>query len=70
MPLRYHMHCRKGKKTNFGSVAFLLCGVCVQPLLLGAVYGQGPAIRQASQAVKVIFELEITKGICPSGKFR
>ena len=22
MPLRYHMHCRKAKKTNFGSVAF------------------------------------------------
>ena len=46
MPLRYHMHCRKAKKTNFGSVAFCCVVYLYTHYLLGVLYGQWPVSKQ------------------------
>ena len=67
MPLRYHMHCRKGKKPKFGSVTFLLCGVCLHPLLLGDWVFCMVNGLQASRSVdsQNMFEVGMVKVLAP-----
>ena len=69
MPLRYHMHYRKGKTTNFGSVTFG-CVVYVYShyywvfcMVKGLQAGRSVDSQKS-------FEVGLVKSIGPSGQVR
>ena len=52
----------KPTRSLFGVCGCLLCGVCVQPLIVGVVCGQRACKQAGLYADNVVFEVGITKG--------
>ena len=69
MPLRYHMHCRKAQKINFGSVTF-----CCVVYVYTHYYWVFCMVKglQAGRSVdsQNNFEVGMVKSIGPSGQLR